>query len=1409
MKLINHTLKYFFLSLSLVVLSGSLFANHDLEDIKKDLPKMLGSNNLGNNFYFSFHPCYEEDGANNELKIYVSSGVATNVTLEITGKGYKETKKTIPNDIIVFSLSPLLGQCYRRTYMDPVLPEQVYTDYAVHVYSDDPVICYGVTRYTRTSDGFLALPVASLGKEYIIASYADWGSSATYSFPSYTSIVAPYDNTKVRFILGGTETTMTAGGMLSGEQKDYTMNEGDVLLIGTAGVFSDLTGSKVVASKPVAVLSGNFCSDIPIGTIRCDFIIEMELPTNTWGKDYFVTRMQSRLYNSIIKIFSKEPDTKIYRDGRQIGFIPNSGGVLGTGYIEMRADNGPARCVVISGDKPIGVTQFNPGQGDDGIGATDPFQLVLTPLEQFQSEIIFNTPGIQGGYGFPLNYINIVYEATEGGALPDDFEIGTVKGSKVEWNKLSVTDPAPGDPFAVPVNGKNYNGKIVQLNGDGVYRLRANKPFTAYAYGYSFYDSYGFPTSVALGDLTKPDTVCPLPTWSMDACTGIITDGNVVDLPDNPELRSNLAIIYFHNDISYNFNFSYNNFMPGEDAETKWEANVIDANKDARAVITFSDRRGNDTTIIIDYYAPKFTIRPNFKDFGLLDIGDVVNHTFWAINENSISEVIIDELKLKFANQNFEIIGFPTPISIAPKDSIPFTVRFTANEISTAVFKDSIGIGDTCIFTYKTHIEARVGQPVIEVSDASFGDVSVGKTVNKDIYIKNTGSTQCVINSFSGPAESVNKTNLPYINEDEPLIVESGNQFTFTVSFTPNSENSFQDQIIFHSNAERTDSIAIINGRGIKSDLISNSYDWGRKRISRSNFPIDPYPAENDVIKLENNGSENVRIYGLNIISDNRGDAFIFDRSRFDNLIINAGSSISIPVTFQPTEAGFHELIFRYENSAESETETILKGIGIIPRISTNDYNFGTTIVNDIQNPNSRIVVFTNSAWEFGDSLTITDFTSFPNGNSISSNLDNFGNEGFKYDKSSLGLPIVLQQGESLEIPALFVSNDVNGNSAGLQSVSDAESEVISNWNGSGVSQSLTATGGGAVTCVNDIELIECYVTNTGNGTIEVTKLELNQIDNYFSFNNPNDANGFTIAEGESKLIIIKYEPLTKGNHNADLIVKNSTLEMPEIKSNPAITGIGEQFIRTTSVFIPAESKNPVIGQKAGVTIRLDDGEDITLAKIQELSVVVNYANGFLKAIRDEIRLGNLISSTFNLNNLTIDDVKGEIKFDLQTKNSTDFLNGAGDLFHIAFDVYLPTSRDTSGYSEIKQTITAIGSSCVIINNNSNSLELKPICLNDLRKIAYTGGVYDFAPINPNPVTSSEAKFDFSVALECWTEISVFDTKGQIVARPVAENLKPGKYSVNIPFDYLNSGTYFCKMISGPFKETRNLIIVK
>jgi hypothetical protein len=209
--------------------------------------------------------------------------------------------------------------------------------------------------------------------------------------PSYTSVVAAYDNTKVRFILGGTEWTVTRGGLKPGEYKEYSMNRGDVLLIPGYGAFADLSGSRVIASRPVGVISGNFCAYIPSDKGYCDFIIEMELPTNTWGRDYFVTRMKSRKKNSIIKIFAKEPNTKNIQRWKTNSNYSKCRRSAGAWIFRIRSDDGDPRSVVISGDKPINVTQFNPGEDDDNV-VSDPFQLVLTPLEQFQTEIIFNTP---------------------------------------------------------------------------------------------------------------------------------------------------------------------------------------------------------------------------------------------------------------------------------------------------------------------------------------------------------------------------------------------------------------------------------------------------------------------------------------------------------------------------------------------------------------------------------------------------------------------------------------------------------------------------------------------------------------------------------------------------------------------------------------------------------------------------------------------------------------------------------------------------------------------------------------------------------------------------------------------------------------------------------------------------------
>ncbi|OGU93269.1 MAG: hypothetical protein A2220_13320, partial [Ignavibacteria bacterium RIFOXYA2_FULL_35_10] len=355
----------------------------NLTEFKGQLPELLGAGNAGQEFWLTFNPCWENDNINsNFLKLYVSSPIATMVTVEIPGKGFLTQQMTVPNDIIEFNLPPDLGQCYRKRDMEPPLKDTVFNGFGIHVYADYPIICYGVTRYQFTSDGYLAIPVSSLGKEYTVASWPDVSDYGIQYLPSNASIIAAFDQTEVNFTLGGSNNTRTSGGMIPGETRTVTLNEGDVFLVSSAGQRADLTGSTIVSTKPISVISSNFCAYVPEITPACDFLTEMEIPSMAWGKDYHYTPIYGRLKNSIIKIIAKEPATSVYRDNLQIATLKTAGGFENDGWIRLRADLDAPRPIVFSGDKPIYIAQFNTGQADDGV-ISDPFQTVLTPIEQY------------------------------------------------------------------------------------------------------------------------------------------------------------------------------------------------------------------------------------------------------------------------------------------------------------------------------------------------------------------------------------------------------------------------------------------------------------------------------------------------------------------------------------------------------------------------------------------------------------------------------------------------------------------------------------------------------------------------------------------------------------------------------------------------------------------------------------------------------------------------------------------------------------------------------------------------------------------------------------------------------------------------------------------------------------------
>lgn len=1190
------------------------------KDLKENLPYLMGSNNAGTLFYMAFHPTLEEGiVAGNGIRIYISSSVATTVTLEIKGLGIYRQETTIPNDVIQFFLTPSEGQIYTKVYGKPK-PEQVWEKMAIKISSDDPIICYGVARFQATSDGYLGLPASSLGKNYQVASYADgfsgWGTD--FNLNSYTSIIAAYDNTRVTFRMGGCETCFALkedGSYLgNGQTLRRTMNEGDVWLIPGIGAYSDLSGSTIKADKPINVISGNQCADIPTHVRACDYIIEQELPENMWGTKYHVTPIFSRKQYSLIKIFAKKPDTYISSDGNQLYHIKTAGGILHTGYLEVRAgamnpgDIAP-KPVEISSDQPINVVQYNPGSTDDNV-ENDPFQLVLTPIQQYQNEIVFNTPGVRGQYGFKSNYINIVYKATLDGGIPSDMMWAEVVDGKFNWISMSSYSGSTGDRFiTTEADGRFYKSKTIKIPYDGVYRIKANDKFASYAYGSDWYDSYGWPCSIATADLETPDSLAPYVEFKRD-CSGDVI-GLVIDEPRiDPTNRSNLGLVYMATEDSYNYKFLAEPFIAGTDAKTNWTLTVNNSALNAQAHLVFMDRAGNRTDTTILHYAISPVLSPYYKDYGTFKVEQpnleksiqftVKNEGNNAITSQYAIYVIMDSDYLENKSgdvntyQNFDLVGIKdlnlSPMAVGQERK--FNVKFTAR--AEGIYRDSVGIvvidqstGDTCVRQYFAKVEAFVGNPYIAATDKNFYEQVVNiPTVKYDLTVSNpiTGThiatTSLKITGIvfsgdeighSGSGSVFEVEGLANVSDVNPIIIAPGASRTFSVIFTPKAVRSYKSLITFTADATLPKNFTVLEGIGIQPGLLVTGDDWGERLVDPNSYitkggtyPYSPYVSPNGAIVVSNDGSAVVTLKVPKIDSDINGSAFLYavdGRSLtapgvldelFGNKTIQPGESFTSPVTFDPKISGNHKLVLKFESDAISTPTSELKGIGVFPKSETANINFGHSIVGTPKKVNA--VDFKVIEWENDYPLTITDFVATPS-NAATTITDFAGNGTFRWDKNGIldkdgnvvTLPVTLQPNDYLRIRAEFEPTVAGSFEATITTVSNAEIEPVSTWTATSEVEGSVMTPASAETCVNSPIVLRPKIKNLGTNKLVVSKVTIEPSSSVFVISLPG---GFTLEPagqpGDEKEIVITYTPTVEtSNQVIKVIVETSSVTNP------------------------------------------------------------------------------------------------------------------------------------------------------------------------------------------------------------------------------------------------------------------------
>jgi len=961
-----------------IAMSGISNAQADLTKIKEQLPKLLGATNQGTEFVIAFHPAWEGGGPNNAVRIYISSSVETDVRLTIpyfSDQPYK-LATTKPNDIIEITLLPNEAQPYTRGnggLLSTLKHTQVWPGRGIIIEADAPIIVYGMTRYAYTSDGFLAIPTHALDKKYIVSSYREAGDFKNQSLTPYVSIVGIYDKTLVTFSFGGNNDSKIINAdegnreYTPGQTIRATLNRGDDWLIASEGAQSDLGGSMVTANKPIAVFSGNHCAEVPTNTDFCDYIIEQEYPMNAWGRKYYVTPIIGRKKSSEIRLFAKEAHTQFYRDYDTLNpFFENiyAWGIEGSAWITYRASIDTNIGMVVTANKPIEVVQYNPGIEDDGIDS-DPFQMMLIPEEQFSNDIIFNTPGIRGELGFNNNYINIVYKTDSAGQIPDDLELGEVVPytGETNWKKIKDLSSEPGDSLKDPdyINSSiKVFSKTIRLPYDAVWRLKCpTQKIMAYSYGFSSYVSYGFPASAAIADLEKPDTVAPVPYYTQlyDGTTDTI-NGNypyVIDMPDDVYLRSNMASIIFDRNNSHNYGFDIKQgdkgWVPGEQRMVHWKAWVIDPSQDGEAIITFSDRAGNDTTILIQYIGVKLTITPTNFDFGNLKIGEEKTQEFTLKNKSQmevkLSELSLQSMRNELESQGFSIvIPFDINVPMGIEESRTFLVKFKATK--EGKFRDSVGVGDSCFYQYKSLVQASVGTPIIHVSDVDFGD----KTINTEgipmtATIQNTETVSLAITGYTGPTINVYRTNLEdlSISETNPWIIGAEETATFKIWFKPDAEQSYPDSIVFISDAGSVvDPVCLISGKGVKPNenkdtmcpvvyytLLSN----GTTDTTNGNYPYVIDMPDDDLVRsnmalitFEKNNSVN---YGFDIKDEDKG--WVPGVTR----IVHWKAWI-----LDPSQDGY--AIITFADRAGNDTTILLKytaGVGVKPSSSDISYKMG------------------------------------------------------------------------------------------------------------------------------------------------------------------------------------------------------------------------------------------------------------------------------------------------------------------------------------------------------------------------------------------------------------------------------------------------------------------------------------
>ena len=325
----------------------------------------------------------------------------------------------------------------------------------IEIKSTGEIAVIGANYAPASSDAFLALPTTILGKTYVVATRLNPGGISHNSVN--IGIISQRDRTKVTI-------TLKTKGHFSYLNSTYTSGQSFTITLAKLETFhlihnNDLSGTIIISTYPVAVLSGSPCE--PVGAGYCDHLVSFLLPVKKWGKQYIlVPAIDSKRTGDIYRVFASQ-ETIVKSRGLAVNLRRGE-------FLEINLTKNELSSFV-SCSKPCQVVQYLKNAVRNA--EFEPSSIILPSMEQFATS--YKVVPILKQEQFVHGIIIVIEEKNK-----DTLKINKTSNVKLNWHKVNDTE------YAWAIHNISAPTDVESCN---------DEKFGVIVIGYTLPESYGYP----------------------------------------------------------------------------------------------------------------------------------------------------------------------------------------------------------------------------------------------------------------------------------------------------------------------------------------------------------------------------------------------------------------------------------------------------------------------------------------------------------------------------------------------------------------------------------------------------------------------------------------------------------------------------------------------------------------------------------------------------------------------------------------------------------------------------------------------------------------------------------------------------------------------------------------------------